>query len=87
MPLRRLDTHPTEVELIHKAIQKEFLNDAIKLLQTFEDLLNPFHVTGPFLYSLKTAEKLSQNLWFSKFQGVQKETIGMKWVENKLVLL
>ena len=69
MPLRRLDTHPTEVELIHKAIQKEFLNDAIKLLQTFEDLLNPFHVTDPFLYSLKTAEKLSQNLWFSKFSG------------------
>ena len=33
---------------------------------------NPFHVTGLFLYPLKT----SKNSWF--VQGVQKETSSMK---------
>ena len=36
---------------------------------------NPFHVTGLFLYRLKTPE----NLWFSEvFKEVYKETSGMK---------
>ena len=38
---------------------------------------NSFHVTGLFLYPLKTSENLC---FFLYFQGVKKETRGMKWV-------
>ena len=35
--------------------------------------INPFHATGLFWYPLKTSE--------NRFQGVSKETSGMKWVK------
>ena len=41
--------------------------------------LNPFHGTGLFLYPLK----ISENQRFSNvFQGVQKETSGIKWLNS-----
>ena len=39
--------------------------------------LNPCHVTGIFLYPPKNIGKPQA---FRRFQGVQKETSGMKWV-------
>ena len=37
--------------------------------------LNPFHATGLFQYPLKTSEEPEV---FRRFQGVSKETSGMK---------
>ena len=39
-------------------------------------LINPFHATGLFRYPLTTPENRC-------FQGVSKETSGMKWVKSK----
>ena len=41
--------------------------------------LNPFCPNVPFLYPMKTSEKL----WFSDVSGVEKDNIGLKWV-NKM---
>ena len=45
--------------------------------------LNPFHATNLFLYPPKSIKK-SPVFWH--FQGVWKETSGMKWVQMSLIL-
>ena len=42
-------------------------------------LINPFVHNAPFIYPLKTSEKFTV---FSRFQGVLKEYIGSKWVDQ-----
>ena len=39
-------------------------------------VVDPYYATGIFLYHLETWE----NLWFSMFLELQKQTNGMKWV-------
>ena len=39
-------------------------------------MVNPFYVTGVFLY---TSENVRKPLVFLYFRGVYKETSGMKW--------
>ena len=44
----------------------------MKVFEIEESPLNPFHVTGLFLYFLKTSE----NLWFSDvFRGYRKRPV------------
>ena len=52
----------------------------LKNLDAVSKYFNPFHVTGLFLYPLKTSE----NLCFFLFSGAWKATSGMKWVKNRL---
>ena len=49
----------------------------LNLLSVNDWIINPFHTTGPFLYPLKTSEN-HEVFWC--FQGIKKETSGMKWV-------
>ena len=46
-----------------------------------------FMSLAPFYTPWKQQKSSHKTSGFLSFQGVQKETIGMKWVENKLVLL
>ena len=52
-------------------LSKNVHHRCYKVLYTH--LFKPFHVTGLFLYALKTSENL---------QEVQKKTSGMKWVNS-----
>ena len=52
------------------------------LLKTVENIFNPFHGTGLFLYSLKYMKKPEVS-W--SFQRAWKETWSTKWVKSHLI--
>ena len=55
---------------------KQHLSEIWSLIH---EKVNPFFPSAPFLYPLKTSEKL-KILWC--FQGVENGCIGNEWVKN-----
>ena len=64
-------------EFIQIRIRKLNSKNILRKASPLVCLLKTFHASGLFLYTLKA----TKNLWFC-FQGVKRETSGMKWVNQ-----
>ena len=77
----KLSLRKSQLFLLKVIFQKLSLSSFSTECRWFKKRINPFFVIGLFLYPLQTSRR-SEVLWC--FQGVEKETSGMKWLKGPI---